>query len=132
MAEPEGPRNAPRYGKWAASGELDVFEMFNRPTTCTTGMWFGGEFPLHTKRIRLTQASRLTGQEDGSFDQAFHIFAMEWTPHELRWFIDGQLVHRERQWYTYDSGTGKLDGETGAPFNVPFYIILNVAVGGPR
>jgi beta-glucanase (GH16 family) len=56
----------------------------------------------------------------GTFNTDFHLFAVEWSPGVIRWFVDD--VH-------YLTVTpDQADGEW--VFDHPFYIILNVAVGG--
>jgi len=54
------------------------------------------------------------------FDTGFHTFSVEWGENYIKWFVDGQL---------YSTVTpGDANGEW--VFNHPFYIILNLAVGG--
>jgi beta-glucanase (GH16 family) len=62
-----------------------------------------------------------------TFDQDFHIFAVEWEPEEIRWYVDGKLFHQVSvdEWFTSHSGTPAT-----APFDQPFHLIMNVAVGG--
>jgi beta-glucanase (GH16 family) len=43
-----------------------------------------------------------------------HIFSVEWEKHEIRWFVDNQLVFKAEN---YDA-------------NVPMYLIVNLAIGG--
>ena len=61
---------------------------------------------------------------EGSFHDDWHVFAVEWEPESIRWFVDGELFQ------TVD----KPPGEDPAywPFDEghPFFIILNLAVGG--
>ena len=53
---------------------------------------------------------------------------MEWEPGRIRWYVDGNLIHTENDWYTATEGQGEVTYP--APFDQPFYIILNLAVGG--
>ena len=53
----------------------------------------------------------------------FHTYALEWDADELRWYVDGQLYSMLNNWYSTGAGFP-------APFDQPFYILLNVAVGG--
>jgi beta-glucanase (GH16 family) len=53
----------------------------------------------------------------------FHTYALEWDPTELRWYVDDVLYAMQNAWST----TG---GPYPAPFDQPFYLLLNVAVGG--
>jgi beta-glucanase (GH16 family) len=50
---------------------------------------------------------------------AFHVFTVEWAPTELRWYVDG---------VRYFSATPPLPGPW--VFDHPFFIILNLAIGG--
>jgi beta-glucanase (GH16 family) len=56
------------------------------------------------------------------FNEGFHVFAVEWTPNAITWYVDNQA-------YMPKSSS---DLPSGAPwvFDHPFFIILNVAVGG--
>ena len=54
------------------------------------------------------------------FDNSFHIFSIEWSPLQVDYFVDGTL---------YQTIT-RFDAPGEWVFDKPFYIILNVAVGG--
>jgi len=58
----------------------------------------------------------------GGFDDDFHVFALEWSPDAITWLLDGVAWQR----VTPD------DLPAGAEwvYDHPFFIILNVAVGG--
>ncbi|HEX3045332.1 MAG TPA: glycoside hydrolase family 16 protein [Bacillota bacterium] len=52
----------------------------------------------------------------------FHLYAIEWEPTEIHWYFDDQL---------YQTRTPEeLSDKTRWAFDHPFFIILNVAVGG--
>jgi beta-glucanase (GH16 family) len=51
----------------------------------------------------------------------FHVYALEWTPERLDFFVD------DRKYFTYEN---ERAGPAAWPFDQPFYLILNVAVGG--
>ena len=53
----------------------------------------------------------------------FHEYAVEWDATEIRWYVDGILYSTQSAW----SSTAAA---YPAPFDQPFYILLNVAVGG--
>lgn len=59
----------------------------------------------------------------------WHIYSLEWEPGEFRWYIDGQLYQTQNSWYTRGANTA-ADYTYPAPFDQPFYIIMNLAVGG--
>jgi beta-glucanase (GH16 family) len=57
---------------------------------------------------------------NGRFDTAFHVFAVEWRRESIKWFMDDVNYHTIER--------GEQPGSW--VFDRPFYIILNVAVGG--
>jgi beta-glucanase (GH16 family) len=106
------------YGGWAASGEIDIMELVgHEPAKVHGTLHHGASWPknVHTgKPFELKQ---------GSFADDFHTFAIEWEKGEIRWYVDGELYQTQTKW----SSTG---GAFPAPFDQPFHLILNVAVGG--
>jgi beta-glucanase (GH16 family) len=54
-------------------------------------------------------------------DEAFHTYAIEWTPDKIDFLVD------EQNYFTFEN-TGA--GVAEWPFDQPFYLILNAAVGG--
>jgi len=108
------------YGGWAASGEIDIMESSNSMTSVGGALHYGGEYPSNTS----TSGSTTLGGTP--FSDAFHTYAVEWEPGQIRWYVDGNLflTRYNSQWWS--SGSSDPD----APFNQPFYIILNLAVGG--
>jgi len=52
----------------------------------------------------------------------FHIVAIEWEPEEIRWYVDDELYHTVTP--------EDLPAEAEWVFDHPFYLLLNVAVGG--
>ncbi|NNE71062.1 MAG: family 16 glycosylhydrolase, partial [Rhodothermales bacterium] len=106
------------YGGWAASGEIDILEVFgNDPGTVHGTLHYGGESPRNTfKGGSYTLPVR-------DFSRSFHDFAIEWVPGEMRWYVDGNLYHTARDWYT-------TEARFPAPFDQEFHLLVNVAVGG--
>lgn len=108
------------YGGWARSGELDILESINVAEEIHGTIHFGGEWPNNSS----SGGSYASGID---FGDDFHIYAVEWEETEIRWYIDGILYSTKtsNQWWS--------DGAPGnplAPFDQPFYLILNCAVGG--
>ena len=68
----------------------------------------------------LTGIYTLPGQEH--FSAGFHIFAVEWEPREIRFYVDDQLYETQR--------ADALPAGKPWVFDHPFYIIVNLAVGG--
>ncbi|MDX1501370.1 MAG: glycoside hydrolase family 16 protein [Thermoanaerobaculia bacterium] len=110
--------SASRYGGWAASGEIDIVELLGHEPDLIHGtIHFGGEWPANTSRAT---DWRLAG---GDFHDGFHLFAVEWEPGELRWYVDDVHYGTQSEW----SSTG---GPYPAPFDADFHLLLNLAVGG--
>ncbi|MFC1997240.1 family 16 glycosylhydrolase [Chloroflexota bacterium] len=107
-----------RYGTWPVSGEIDIMEMIGRDPALVHGT-------IHYGNPKGSQTDSYFLPTLDTFDQDFHIFAIEWEPDEIRWYVDGEMYHQATSWYT-----SYPDAPEGAPFDQPFYWILNVAVGG--
>ena len=109
------------YGGWAASGEIDIMESANATTSVGGALHYGGTWPANT----WTSDSYSLG--GANFADDFHIYAVEWEPDAIRWYVDGWLfmTRTSAQWYT-----NAAPGNPRAPFDQAFYIILNAAVGG--
>jgi len=106
------------YGRWPLSGEIDIMESADLADKIQGTLHFGDPWPNNKSN---------GGQVVGRFDDGFHVFAVEWDPNEIRWFLDGELYHTVTadEWFT-DADRGS---ET-APFDEPFHLVLNIAVGG--
>jgi len=105
------------YGWWPHSGEIDIMEY---PTTEGTKIYG----TVHTGQYNLfdgpepPQGGTL---EVPDAESAFHLYAIEWSPERIDFFVDDQ------KYFTFDND----GGSTGTwPFDQPFYLILNLAVGG--
>lgn len=111
------------YGGWAASGEIDIMEGWgSKPDTVGGTLHYGGLWP----------GNKYTGKSyvfpSTTTVNAFHEYALEWEPGEIRWYVDGVLYQTQNNWYTKDSNGEKFSYP--APFDQDFYMILNLAVGG--
>lgn len=113
------PTDSP-YGGWASSGEIDIMESVNTATTIYGTIHHGAPWPNN-------QHNGNTVNNGTNYGLDFHEYAIEWEPDQIRWYLDGELFHSvdSSQWYS-TQGTGN----ERAPFDVPFHILLNVAVGG--
>ena len=60
--------------------------------------------------------------DGGSFSEDFHVFAVEWDPGRMSWSVDGEVY----QILT----TAEVTARGPWVFDHPFFILLNVAVGG--
>ena len=117
------------YGTWAASGEIDIMEVFSRDPGpfAQAALHYGMAWPLNT----LSYAKYLgVDPADG-----FHVYALEWDEQEIRWFVDGvhfHTVQRSTYWTYYkdEATNAHISGSDSAPFDQPFHLLVNLAVGG--
>lgn len=99
---------------WPASGEIDIMEYRGQEPTVNHGTLHG---PGYSGAGGITQRLELPR---GRFDTDFHVFAIEWAADRVDWFVDDSLYHSVQ--------STEVPGAWA--FDHPFYIILNVAVGG--
>jgi len=96
---------------WPECGEIDIMEQVNTNNTILGTMhWYDGGN---------TQYGSSTSTDNTPAD--FHIYAVEWNSQSINWYVDNTL-------YVTGNISNNINN-TGA-FQNPFYIILNLAVGG--
>jgi beta-glucanase (GH16 family) len=101
---------------WPASGELDIME--NRgsapriSSSAVHGPGYSGATPFHHEN---TIGS-------GTLGDAFHVYAVEWNAVQARFYVDGTMHYSVRSADLQQYGPSILDK--------PYFIILNLAVGG--
>lgn len=111
------PSDSP-YGGWPACGEIDIVEnRGNYPAVVQ------GTIHYANPRGGSVHSSGLYTflQNDGVTN--FHTYDLEWTTNSIQWFVDGKLYETQNHWST-------VGAPYPAPFDQPFYIIMNLAVGG--
>ncbi len=105
---------------WPACGEIDIMENVGDEPTIVFGSVHG---PGYSGGDSIGKDYELT---DDRFDTGFHVFGIEWSPESINYYVDGDLY----QSITPEDIDEETDGEGQWIFDRPFYIILNVAVGG--
>lgn len=104
---------------WPRCGEIDVMEH-------VTHLFDTVHVSLHTElfnHVARTQRTHLEKIEGITND--FHEFAFDWQKDEIEFFIDGKSFAKYSR---FDEGF--TTDETGWPFDKPYYLILNQAIGG--
>jgi beta-glucanase (GH16 family) len=98
---------------WPFTGEIDIMEAKHRnPQSIDGTIHYDGGGYHYTGRSYASPTDLST---------EFHVYAVEWGPNIIKWFIDGNLFH---------TATPSTTVNGGWPFNdQQFYIILNLAVG---
>jgi beta-glucanase (GH16 family) len=95
---------------WPTCGEIDIMEHVNTSNTILGTMhWNGGSGHVQY------------GSSINTTPGDFHVYAVEWDNSSIRWYVDNNL-------YVTGNIAGNINN-TGA-FHLPFYIILNLAIGG--
>jgi len=111
---------------WPACGEADIMEVWSPSVLGGPGP-AGNRSTLHTA---LTDGAGV--QPNGSFsftngaanNTAFHLYGMIWSANMQQYYIDNPL-----QPYYIATPSDLKSGDTW-PFNLPFFLLMNVAVGG--
>lgn len=106
-----------RYGSGPAGGEIDIMELIGSEPNRVYGTLHFGNPAEHS--------SGSFDLPDTTFSDDFHVFAVEWEPNEIRWYVDNELFHSQTEWFTSAKGA-----TYPAPFDQDFYLLVNVAVGG--
>jgi beta-glucanase (GH16 family) len=102
---------------WPTCGEIDIMENVGKEPSTVHGTIHG---PGYSGSAGIGDPYTLP--VGNRFAEDFHIFAVEWAPNAIRFYVDGDLystrTHADlpqgRQWV----------------FDHPFFLLLNVAVGG--
>ena len=109
------------YGWWAANGEIDIVEAKGRLENNT-------DHTLHYGNKGASTYSSGHGNLADGID-SWHVYGLEWTADYIAWFIDDEEVFRVNSSVWWTEAVSKEEN-SAAPFDLDFYIILNLAVGG--
>jgi beta-glucanase (GH16 family) len=108
------PASYPKIA-WPLCGEIDLMENVGQEP----GKIYG---TVHTAKYNHRMGTHKTGSVAiQDCYQNFHLYALEWTPNEIVWYADGEEYFRFIK---------EADDPEVWPFNAPFFLIMNVSVGG--
>lgn len=115
------PTDENLYGQWPKCGEIDIMEVMGQETNKAYGTIHYGEPHDQSQGTYSVAAAN-------NFADHYHTYAVDWEPGKITWYVDGIKYHEESDWFSAKSGQGTV--AYPAPFDQPFYMILNLAVGG--
>jgi beta-glucanase (GH16 family) len=99
---------------WPQSGEIDIMENIGRQPNTVFGT-------IHGPGYSGAGGIGATFSIGSPFADAFHVFAIDWAPNRITWSVDGTV---------YETRTPADLGGRQWVFDPPFFILLNLAVGG--
>ena len=108
--DPEDPIQA----NWPDVGEIDIMEYVGREPDLVLGTLHG---PGYAGAGGLTKWNR----QDYNIGDEFHTFAIDWDETGIRWLYDGEVFYDVKP---------EAVGDREWVFDHPFFIILNLALGG--
>ena len=105
-----------KHAGWPSCGEIDIMETIGAPATMYSTIHGPGYSGAHGISAKYTLPS---GER---VDHGFHTYAVEWAPHDIKFFFDRHLIV-ERTAASLPTGAHWV-------YDHPFFILLNLAVGG--
>ncbi len=101
---------------WPQGGEIDIMENKGKEPAIVHGTVHG---PGYSGDKGIGKTAALAA---GAYADDFHVYAVEWRPDQIEWFVDDRMYHR----------LTPAELPRGAPwvFDHPFFLLLNLAVGG--
>jgi beta-glucanase (GH16 family) len=105
-----------KYGGWPASGEIDIMEHVGYEQGVVHGT-------IHTELYNHSKGTQKEGKITvPDVSEEFHVYAIEWSEKKIDFLVDEKVYHTVIR--------DPKDDFKGWPFDQPFHLIMNVAVGG--
>lgn len=101
---------------WPACGEIDIMENIGKEPSMVHGTLHAPGYTPEGVSASYTLPGGKTFADD------YHLYAVEWEPQQVRFYVDGNL-------YATKTSTDS-DAKSAWPFDHPFFVLLNLAVGG--
>ena len=101
---------------WPKTGEIDILELYGSRDDGVV------EANIHYEpadRWHASMGSVPMKLPEGRFADNFHVFELEWDAETLKWFVDGEQF-----------ASTSITGNEFTEFHHPFFILLNIALGG--
>ena len=107
---------------WPGCGEIDIMENFgtyHNNASVNNGTAHG---PGYSGSGGITKAYTLPFGE--TVADGYHVYSVQWSQDSIQWFVDGTLFHTVTP--------ASLPQGQKWVFNAPFFLLLNLAIGGSR
>lgn len=102
------------YGGWPRSGELDIMEHVNTASKVLGTMHYAGYGGEHQS------LGDSTTMDQDALSNSFAVYQLHWSCNAITWFVNGQQMY----------SVLRDQVKPVWPFDEPFFLILNTAVGG--
>lgn len=125
LPQPDSHRSTQnKYGGWPMSGEIDIMEARGRQKNVAGATLHFGGGAGSWQSTYLTRDVTLS-----SSTEEWHTYGVDRCEEYIAWYYDGREVFRVGR-DEYWTGAVSKEQNPNAPFDVPFYLLLNLAVGG--
>lgn len=101
---------------WPACGEIDIIEHVGYDPNNIYFTVHSTELNSNNQPNRYASSAPIQNPED------WHVYAFEWQPDRLMWYIDDELQ--------FTVVRSRVYSDSNWPFNKDFYLLLNFAFGG--
>jgi beta-glucanase (GH16 family) len=108
-----------RFGGWPKDGEADIMELVGKEVNIHIAVAH-----YYNYKAKSHQAKFFRRTHPRPLDEDFHTYRLDWTNNKMIWSIDGQPYFTASNW-PHPPGA-----KQGAPFDTPFFLLLNLSVGG--
>ena len=98
---------------WPGCGEIDVIENNGTNPLMAQGSLHSG-----------SDETSIYTFTDGNTVAGFHTYTLDWTTNAFLYYVDGHLYQTQTNWSSSTTNAYPF------PFNQPFFLIMNLAVGG--
>lgn len=104
---------------WPLCGEIDIMEHVGKDMDMVH-VSLHSELYNHIKGTQVTYSEKVDNVADD-----FHKYGISWTDKYIKFYVDDILFYE-----AYKGEDGRVSTNEGWPFDKPYYLILNLAVGG--